>query len=469
MTSLATWIYEHSPIPVQQLGIAVWGIGWRRRRFGGVFKNLVREFDERSGWSAAQFHAYQEDRLRLLFDAAWGSPYYAKVFREAGITKNMDVRQCMERMPVLSKETLRSRSDDLLVSSKLPKGTMVLKSSGTTGTPVSIYYTPEFHALQLAVPEARTMKIAGVKSGDRRVMFGARRICGFDQNRPPFWRFSPAENMAYASILHLSPASMPSYLAFLRSYRPAVIMGLPHAIYLLARFALEHDDLPAPAQCVITTGETLTDLQRQHMEDAWKCPVHDRYGSVEGAGFISQCERGRYHVSPDVGLVEIVDQDGRPSPPGELGTVVCTGLHNQLQPLIRYRIGDAARWSLDQHCECGRRMPIVNGLEGRTLDVCYTTDGRRLSSFIPVFKSLTNTMQAQVVQMHLDEFVLQVVPTAAFGPKDKERCLESMRELVGDARVSIDLVDEIERGSSGKLRNVVSKVPPEELIGIADR
>jgi hypothetical protein len=55
-------------------------------------------------------------------------------------------------------------------------------------------------------------------------MFGVRKVCRFEQNKPPFWRFSPAENMAYASIYHLSNKYLPYYLEFLRSYRPAVVM-----------------------------------------------------------------------------------------------------------------------------------------------------------------------------------------------------------------------------------------------------
>ena len=78
--------------------------------------------------------------------------------------------------------------------------TQVFKSSGTTGTPTEIYYSREFHAVETASIEARNLNWAGVSYRDRRVMFGARKVCRFDQRRPPFWRFSPAENLAYASV-----------------------------------------------------------------------------------------------------------------------------------------------------------------------------------------------------------------------------------------------------------------------------
>ena len=87
-------------------------------------------------------------------------------------------------------------------------------------------------------------------------------------------------------------------------------------------------------------AETLTAETRHDLESAWNCMVADRYGSVEGCGFAGQCREGRYHVSPDMGIFEIVNPDGSPAAPGEVGEVVLTGLHNSLQPLIRYRPGD---------------------------------------------------------------------------------------------------------------------------------
>ena len=59
-------------------------------------------------------------------------------------------------MPLLSKQMLRAEASDLVTEKPIPKGTIIFKSSGTTGTPTEIYYTPEFHALELAVPEVRT-------------------------------------------------------------------------------------------------------------------------------------------------------------------------------------------------------------------------------------------------------------------------------------------------------------------------
>jgi phenylacetate-CoA ligase len=365
-------------------------------------------------------------------------------------------------LPFLTKETLRARARDLLTENPLPRNTIVFKTSGTTGTPTEIYYTQKFHSLELAVPEARNLNWAGTNYRDRRVMFGVRKVCAFEQEKPPFWRFNPIENMAYASIYHLSPRFLPDYLKFLRSYQPTNIMGYPSALHTLARYSLETGDLPPPAKAVFTTSETVTAPVREVIETVWQCRISDRYAAVEGCVFASQCEYGRYHVSPDMGIVEIVDHEGQPVGPGRLGEVICTGLHNTLQPLLRYRIGDAASWAVTQSCSCGLSMPILENIEGRVEDICYTADGREMLRFDTVFKGVDNIREAQVVQEKIDCFTVYVVPIHAFGSDDIEKIQSNMRLHVGKVQTNVQPVDSIPRSSSGKFRAVLCKLPPEQ-------
>jgi phenylacetate-CoA ligase len=463
MSGLIDRLYSDSPIWIQQAMVAAYGWWWYRRRYSEHFFRLVAEYKSREFWMANQFQNYTEIQLDKLLNTAWGSPYYRQVFLEAGVKKGVAPMDALARLPFLSKETLRTRPKDLLTSDPAPKGVIVQTTSGTTGSPTEIHYTREFHAAELAVPEARNLNWAGVNYRNRRVMLGIRKVCRFDQDRPPFWRFSPMEDMAYASIFHLSPKYLPHYVAFLREYKPSVIMGYPSALNVIARYALENNDLPAPAKGVFTTSETVTAQFREAVEAAWQCRIYDRYGSVENAFFASECEHGRYHVSPEVGVIEIVDKDGRHCPPGKMGEVICTGLQNTLQPLIRYRTGDVAAWSSEQHCPCGRNMPILESVEGRYEDMCYTADGRRLRScFDTVFKGVDNIKEAQVAQERLDTFVVRIVPSNHFNKQDAEKIKSNMRIHVGDVQTLVEIVPAIKRTQSGKFKAMVCNLSQEE-------
>ena len=462
MPSTVEKIYLSSPIFVQQIIVAIYGWKWYRRRYNIHFDELTSCLYAHDKWTATQFKEYQENNLERILTIAWNAPYYREIFSSARISRNDPPFTALGKLPYLSKEVLRVHARDLLTQKNIPRSVMVFKSSGTTGTPTEIYYTPEFHALELAVPAVRNLGWAGIDYRARRVMFGVRKVCRFDQNRPPFWRYSPVENMAYASIYHLSQQNLPYYIEFLRHYRPQIIMGYPSSLYTVSRYALDNNDLPAPAAGVFTTSETVSDRIRDSLEAAWQCKVHDRYGAVEGCLFASQCEYGSYHVSPEAGIVEIIDQDGMPCPPGQMGEVICTGLQNTLQPLIRYRIGDVARWAENQECPCGRAMPILEAIEGRFEDICVTPDGREMLRFDTVFKGVDGIKEAQVVQEKVDQFIVYVVPVERLTQQTEELIKYNMRLHVGQVQTEVIPVGEIPRSSSGKFRAVISKLSMEE-------
>jgi phenylacetate-CoA ligase len=462
MSGVSEQIYLGSPIWLQQCAVAGYGWWWHRRRFGRHFSRLVAEFKHRERWTAQQFRAYQAAQLGIVLAAARRSPYYREVYDQSDVRQDMAPFEALRQMPLLTKEILRTNARKLLTESVLPKGTIIFKSSGTTGTPTDIFYTPEFHSLELAVPEARSLNWARVGYRDRRVMFGVRKVCRFEQDRPPFWRFSPSENLAYASIYHLSMKFLPDYVEFLRSYKPAIVMGYPSALNTIATYALETGNMPGAAKAVFTTSETVTEEARRRIEAAFQCHIYDRYCAVEMCVFASQCEHGRYHVSPEVGIIEIVDSRGKALPPGEMGEVICTGLRNTLQPLIRYRIGDAARWAIDQKCPCGRTMPILESVEGRFEDMCYTPDGRQILRFDTVFKGIEKIREAQVIQEKLDFFTINVVPCDGFRADDVAQIQHNMRLHVGNVETHVKSVLMIPRTLSGKFKAVVCKLSSQD-------
>jgi phenylacetate-CoA ligase len=415
----------------------------------------VRDLSAAEGFSKDQFASHQLSALNKILGLAAKAPYYQPKLAQAGISGPLTSLDDLRRLPTLSKQTLRERPRDLLTGVP-PWGTKTLRSSGTTGTPTDLYYTRRFHQEGLAYFQARLRSWAGIRHRDRRAMFGVRKVCNFDQAAPPFWRPSPVENLVYYSIYHLGPANLPHYVDHLAHWRPQLIMGYPSALNLVARHLLETNRrLSIPV--AITTSETVTPEMRQSIETAFQCRLFDQYGAVEGTHFVSQCEHGRYHVSPERGLIEILDGD-MPAPPGREGRVVVTGLENSLQPLLRYEIGDVAHWAEEQDCPCGRQMPILGGIEGRYEDYCSLPDGRRMLRFDTVFKGVATIVEAQVVQEEADRFTINVVPTPEFTPADRQKLVDNFRLHAGNVRVEVVTLDHIARTQSGKFRAVINRM-----------
>jgi phenylacetate-CoA ligase len=462
LASALETLYLASPVWLQQTAVTSWGAVWYFRRFNRRFQRWVDFFRSHDGWNSEQFHRFQEERLAEVLAAAWHSAYYNRVFLEAGIVPGVDPWEALRRIPVLGKKTFQEHSQDFLTMTRLPRGTKIESTSGTTGSPTRVYYTPEFHAMLMAIGEVRCLNAVGASFRDRRVMFGARKVCSFGQKSAPFWRYSIVENMAYGSIYHLSPEFLPSYVAFLRKFNPAIVMGYPNALHAIARYCLESHDLPPVPQCVSTVSETVTDEARAAIEAAFRRPVTDSYGIVEGCVFAAQCEHGRYHVSPDIGILEILDANDKPVAAGEPGAIVCTGLLNTHQPFLRYRVGDISSWALDQVCPCGRGTPILERIEGRLEDMCITPDGRQVCRFTYGFRGVRGIKESQVVQERPNLFVVYIVPGDGFGAPEIELLKRNMRQHVGDAETQIQIVDAIARSPSGKFRPAVCKLTPDE-------
>src|SRR6185369_2132777 len=96
--------------------------------------------------------------------------------------------------------------------------------------------------------------------------------------------------------------------------------------------------------------------------------------------------------------------------PGEL---VVTDLINRAQPLLRYRIEDVASWST-RPCPCGRGLPLMRSVVGRTADFLLRRDRSRVAGVSLVERTLTafaGIGQMQIVQDSIDQLTLNIVRT----------------------------------------------------------
>jgi glycosyltransferase involved in cell wall biosynthesis len=210
----------------------------------------------------------------------------------------------------------------------------------------------------------------------------------------------------------------------------------------------------------IANAEPIYAYQREEIGAAFQCPVRETYGMAEMVAAASECAEGSLHGWPDVGVAEVLhDEADEPVGPGESGRLVATGLVNRAMPLIRYGVGDRARFAPDsRRCACGRGLPILEQIEGRSDDVVITPDGRRVGRFDPVFKADFPIREAQIVQEAPDRLVVRVVPAPGYLPEHAEDLRHRVRMRVGDSvAVTVESVDRIPRTRAGKFRAVVRR------------
>jgi phenylacetate-coenzyme A ligase PaaK-like adenylate-forming protein len=157
----------------------------------------------------------------------------------------------------------------------------------------------------------------------------------------------PGQPHAIAFDRPSAAGNLPHYAAALERFRPVYLSGYPSSMYVLAEY-YRQSGRPAPRlKAALTSAETLLDHQRVAIEETFATRVFDQYGQAEMQSFWYECEAGRMHAHPLAGVTEILRPDGAPAAPGEMGEVVLTGLVNYAMPLIRYRVGDTARFATE--------------------------------------------------------------------------------------------------------------------------
>jgi phenylacetate-CoA ligase len=265
----------------------------------------------------------------------------------------------------------------------------------------------------------------------------------------------------------LSQEAVPHYVDALRRYRVTHLVGYSSALHTLAEEALRSPSGGFDLEVVITNAEPLFDHQRAAIGRAFSCPVRETYGMAELVAAASECEAGRLHLWPEVGRVEILEE-GRPAAPGRSGALVCTGLFNVDMPLIRYRVGDSATaCGGGAPCACGRRLPVLDAIDGRLDDLVYARDGRPVGRLDPVFKSQLPIKEAQIIQERLDRVRVRYVPAPEFNAATGAEVARRLRDRLGDVDVVLEEVERVPRDAGGKLRGVICALSADERHAVA--
>lgn len=459
--SLYNKLYPHLPVTFQNMAISAFGYTWKKRRFGGVFPEELKKFKDREQFSMQQWDEYSIQQFQKLLKHAFDTvPFYKDSFTRAGLVSSAIYTlqpSDILKLPFLEKNELRAFGTTTLLSSTLEKGGEFFPSSGSTGTPTQILFSHPMHQRWSAGFEARIRHWAGVDRFTSRGTIGGRRVVPDGHAKAPFYRYNFIEKQVYFSAYHISADHARNYLEGIARYGLQYMTGYAMSNFFLARF-FEEMKLETPAlKAVITSSEKLTGAMRETFQRVYGCKSFDSWSGLEACGLVSECEHGSLHISPDLGLIELLDEHGKPVAPGEIGEVVCTGFVNYDQPLIRYRIGDLMRLG-DKPCSCGRVMPVIKEIIGRVEDTVVGKDGREMVRFHGIFINLPNLIEAQIIQHTLDAFEINIVTNGRWTAEEARLVKNRMTSQLGDVTVEIREVSALIRNPSGKFPAVISHV-----------
>jgi phenylacetate-coenzyme A ligase PaaK-like adenylate-forming protein len=275
-------------------------------------------------------------------------------------------------------------------------------------------------------------------------------------------RLNPAMASTMRSFSFLQP--LPKLVEQLNEHAPAVLATYPSAASLLADEAIA-GRLRIPLKELWTGGEDLSPSVREHVARAFGCPVSSSYGASEFLALAFECRCGRLHLNSDWAIVESVDEQRRPVPPGHTGsTCLLTNLANHVQPVIRYDLGDRVR--LDgERCRCGSPLPVIE-VEGRVDDELILQspqggDVRLLPlALTTVLEDEAGVFDFQLVQQGPSDLLLRLGPAVDGGTQALNRSYEALSGFLrqqGLAGVRLQArLEPGQRGRSGKVPRIVA-------------
>jgi phenylacetate-CoA ligase len=342
-----------------------------------------------------------------------------------------------------------------------PAGLFRHNTGGSTGEPLVFFFDRRRQAYDQAA-RARSHRWFNVNVGEREVyLWGSpievSRTDSLKRLRDTLF------NHRLVNAFDMSPERMDDHLDVLERYRPACLFGYPSSISLLAGHAQARcRPLKTPRlRAVFVTGEVCYPHQRDAITAQFGVPVADEYGSRD-AGFIAhECPMGEMHVTAENVIIEIIE-DGRPVPVGESGEIVATHLDAYAMPFIRYRTGDRGRLKPGR-CRCGRGLPLMDVVHGRTTDFLYLPDGtiKHALSIIYPLRAMRGVRRFRVTQHEDYAITIHVVCDDRAEWITRETVAKSVRPVLQDqVDLRVKLVDRIRFTDSGKYRYVVSHAKP---------
>jgi phenylacetate-CoA ligase len=410
---------------------------------------------EAAGWSLAQKRAWILERLRFAVRRAYReTDYYRNLFDRIGFDSESDFSfDDFARIPVLERENLSSAGKAIL-SDRIPFDNLLKDSTGgSTGVPTEVYLGPEERGWKSSAGE-HFMRRLGVPGGTRTAYLWGHHLDpnGKDSLRERYYAFET--NTRYFDCLRLSPDTLQEYHEELERWRPACMVAYATALGYLAEHILERGLSPNyPTRCFVTGAEKLLPKHRTAIEAAFGRPVYERYGSRD-VGFVGfqPGEEGRLSFEIDWSNILV-----EPETAGRESSILITKLHADGMPMIRYRIGDAGRFSAES--KPGHPTFDLEEVTGRDTDRIWLPDGRWITGLqIPHMMKDYPVREYVFFQREDYSVELKILPKSGFSDNDKEKILATVQANLPGLDVSALVVDEVPRTISKKWRPVISEV-----------
>ena len=403
--------------------------------------------------SRAELYDLQNRKLRAVVKHAYENvPYYHNLFDSVDLRpEDIQTTEDLTRIPITSRRDIQKQSPDQTISRSVDSERCIqLRTSGTTGVPLTVYLTPAEHRFRELI-EIRSLLSIGFKPNDRLAFIGP---C---ETRKATW----FQRLGLFRSIIIPPfIDAERQIQQVKKFKPTILWIWPSFLKVLIRSLNERDAKEIQPRLLITSGEVLDKDTYDAAKALWEVEMLKFYGSSEFWRIAWECHGHQgLHINMDSVIVECVNND-KTMLGNERGVTVITSLHSFTMPLLRYRLGDVCTPS-DDRCTCGRGFLLLRNLQGREDDLVKLSGGRMLAAggFYRVIDPIEGIHEFRVIQEEKDKVIVRFVSEQRNASKIaieiRDRCREKLGNVID---VEVEHVQMIERNYSGKERVIISTV-----------
>jgi len=408
----------------------------------------------KSQWkSYEELRELQDRKLRAILKHAYENvPLYRQKFASAGVhPEDIKTVADLPKLPITTKQEVRDNFPDRIVANGVDTGKCWLPhTGGSTGIPLTVAYDEAAEDFQKAVA-LRPNLSCGQGLFDKWIVFTDPRHIGEKKWFQRIGLFNPTQFSLFEDI--------DNQVLILKKAKPDIIDTYPSHLYLLAK-KVNQIGVEIRPKMVFTTAELLDSQTREHIQSVFNAPIYDQFGDVEMGRTAWECPaHSGYHIDVEAVIMEFI-RDEKPVSSGERGEIVYTTLYNYAMPLIRYAVGDIGIPS-DEKCLCGRGLPLMKIIEGRKDDFLVRSDGTIVSPITMdlIIKNMMAIEQCRIIQETPGRVRVQIVNSHSLTEQIVSQLKSSIKEVLGEnVSVETEMLAELLRDKSGKLRKVISKV-----------
>ena len=417
---------------------------------------------EKSQWlERPDLEQLQIRKLRALLTVAHAhSPWHQQRMQAASLHPD-DIHDlaALRRLPTMDKAQAAANREDLAWKG-VPGGAFQYNTGGSSGQPLIFHFGRTRQASD-AAGRIRARRWWGVEVGEPEVYIWGAPV---ELNKTD-WVKTVRDRLLNQLVLNafaMSPERMDHYLDALESFQPRSIYGYSSSVSLLAAHANARGRrLRLPRlRVVCTTGEPLYEHQRTLLSEVFGVPVANEFGSRDIGFTAHETPHGQMLLMSESIILEVLDTNGDPVAPGEMGEAVMTGLCSEAQPFIRYRTGDMVRMSPEQDKD-GRGLHVIAEVMGRQTDFLVRADGTIMHALagIYVLRAVDGVGEFKLIQHDKTHIEVQVVANNRWQTEMVQTIVTGLKKRLGeDVHIQVRLLDTIPPEASGKHRYVVSHV-----------